>query len=141
MSKEENFEIQHFRFQFEGLKWCLASLASTRYQVSYIVNGTSQEYVLIQDLINDLDSYLFYFRFDKFPERRPKLVKSCGESAMRHIESVESLLFDKSLYARSEEGDRNFTETDPQWLKMRGEALRALQELDFNLADWEAENV
>jgi hypothetical protein len=112
----------------------LCGLASVAYQTKYIIPGTSEEYVLPEELLDSACSIIETTLKSKI------LIKSLKGDEARELSILLTTL-------RGLQGDIPLDDptvsnydlilTNPSWLKARNLAQEALEVLGCNLADWE----
>lgn len=118
---------------------CIARLASEATQIRYCVNGTDDNYILVDDLVNDFDSALAYFRFESNPSRWTELERQLGNAAFARVVELESLLISN----RHCIDDYDFSTLDkliledPRWIQVRTKANQTLECMRFDLQRWE----
>lgn len=119
----------------------LAHLASLKIQERYVVNGTPESYLTPDDLLENLDSSLLFFRFEKAPERINKLERSLGCSAFQKLLALERLVKDNPSFldCYTFESLATLVHDDPVWVRIRSIASEVLREMNFDLQEWEKE--
>jgi len=132
-----------FSTAIKKLEFHLAALASSRFQLKFCVEGTTEEHVLIDGLIENLDSDLIFFRWLPRPERWVSLEQHIGDKALSHILAIESTYKSTPdlLDNYSFETLRELVDEDPIWATIREEASFALDAMGFDIDEWERENV
>jgi hypothetical protein len=103
------------------------------------VNGTEDKYILIEDLVNDFDSALTYFRFESYPSRWTELERQLGNVAFDCVVELESLLISNRHCIDNYDFstlDKLVLE-DPQWIQVRTKAVQTLECMGFDLERWE----
>jgi len=130
-----------FSAAIKKLEFHLAELASSRYQLKFCVEGTAEEYVLVGDLIEGLDSDLIFFRWSPRPERWVSLEQHIGDKALSHILAIESTYKSSPdfLDKYSFETLRELVDRDPIWATIREQASCALDAMGFDIDKWERE--
>jgi hypothetical protein len=120
----------------------LAHLASATIQERYIVTGTPDNYLVPNQLLADLDGSLQFFRFERFPERLKLLNERFGRAAYVKLLELERWIDGnpRFLESYSSENLGTLVHQDSTWLQIRRLADEILQELDFDLQQWEREN-
>ena len=132
-----------FSAAIKKLEFHLAELASSKFQLKFCVEGTAEEYVLIDGLIEDLASDLVFFRWSPRPGRWASLEQHIGDKALSHILAIESAYKSTPdfLEKYSFETLRELVDKDPIWATIREEASFALDAMGFDIDKWERENV
>jgi hypothetical protein len=111
----------------------LARLASTRYQMRFVVNGTSTEYALPEELLEAAENrVVLALADDALPDARRR--------ALQRLRTVmendgRAVPFDDESVSNQELVERN----EP-WRRIRTEAAHCLEVLGFDLGQWESEN-
>lgn len=112
----------------------LARLASSRYQMRFVVNGTSTEYALAEELLEAAEN---------------RVVVALADDALadEHRRALRKLLTVMEGEGRAVPFDddsvpnRELVERNEPWGRIRAEAALCLNALGFDLAKWESENV
>ena len=117
----------------------LGRLASVSIQDRYIVNGTRDTYLTADDLLEDLDSTLLFFRAEGFPERIRELEKQMGRAAFYQLLALERVIEQNPTFLEKYtfETLRELIHGDPVWEEIRNMAADILYEMNIDLAQWE----
>lgn len=118
---------------------CIARLASEATQIRCCVNGTEDKYILIDDLVNDFDSALTYFRFESYPSRWTELERQLGNVAFDCVVELESLLISNMHCIDNYDSStlEKLILEDPKWNQVRTKAVQTLEYMGFDLESWE----
>ncbi len=117
----------------------LGRLASVSIQDRYIVNGTRNTFLTADDLLEDLDSTLIFFRAEKFPDRIGELEKQMGRAAFGQLLELERVIKQNPIFLEKYTFDtlRELIHGDPIWEKIRSIAADILHEMNIDLAQLE----
>lgn len=112
----------------------LAPLASVEIQRRFVVHGTAERYLLLEDVINDAYHVLERIQRDPvcrdaFSAEEQQMLRALFETLDREAENVP---LDGS--ASNEE----IVERNGAWRRIRDEATKTLEALGFDLAAWKA---
>ena len=120
MSEEELTEIA-----YKNLLETLSYLASINIQEKFIIGGTKEEYIVPDDLLEDLLSKVEFFKFEKFPNRIKWLKLKVGERAFGSIEEIYSDIKTNSRFLENytHENISDLIKADPEWLKLRDKSI------------------
>jgi hypothetical protein len=119
-------EVKMQTIDFDDIVWRLACLASLPYQERYVLNGTTDEYVVDHELIDDVDAL-------KFRIRRPENATVLDPNQRV---AVEELL---SAIERTEV--RDDIREDAGWSALRLSAAAALKTFGMNVEEMSVEDV
>ncbi|MHC4310447.1 MAG: hypothetical protein ACYSSN_10910 [Planctomycetota bacterium] len=117
----------------------LAHLASEQIQNRYCVNGTVEEYIIPDELLEDFLSSLDFFRFEQRPERWARLKRHYGPVVINHLLAIErEITCNRGFLDRYDHSTlRKLIFEDPVWSRIRGEARAVLDKIGFDLVAWE----
>jgi len=126
------------KLRIEYLTECIARLASEAIQNRNCVKGTDDKYILFDDLVNDFDSALTYFRSESHPGRWAELERQLGNPACVSVVELESLL--TSYTHRIDDNDPSTLDKPAlqnlKWIQVRSKAARTLEHMGFDLERW-----
>jgi len=108
----------------------LAPLASLAAQRRWIIHGTADEYIVVDQLLEDAHDVVRQVR------EIPEVAKSLTPEAVAFITGLEPML--KSLDT-FRVGAETLIEDNASWSTLRSQAGRCLEALAFSLRDWEKE--
>lgn len=116
----------------EDVVWRLASLASFPYQERYVLNGTKDEYLVPEDIINDVDALRFWMHQ---PENQPLLSKDQFASLSSLLAAIEQTDDDKlGLSASVSRLDfLAIFRTGDGWQLLRSKAAESLASFGFDI--------
>lgn len=125
-----------------GLIDDLGHLASVTIQDRYIVNGTKDSYLTADDLLEDLDSTLLFFRAERFPERIGKLEKQMGPSAFKQLLELERVIKKNTAFLEHYTFNTiiELIHGDPVWENIRSMAKNILRAMSIDLEHWEKDH-
>jgi hypothetical protein len=124
----------------DDVVWRLASLASFPYQERYVLNGTKDEYLVPEELINDVDALRFWMHR---PENQSLLSKDQLASLSSLLAVIEQTDNDKLGFNASV--DRlDFLEifrTGDCWQLLRSKAAESLVSFGFDIESMSVEDI
>src|SRR5512139_1238086 len=131
-------ESDLYKSMLSGLIDDLGHFASVTIQDRYIVHGTKESYLTADDLLEDLDSTLLFFRAERFPERIWILEKSMGHSAFAQLLQLECLIKQNPTFLeRYTFGTiRELIHGDPVWERIRSMANDILRAMNVDVERW-----
>jgi hypothetical protein len=116
----------------------LSRLASAPYQMKYIVHGTSEEYVLPEDLIDSASSIIQTTLSSSI------LRKSLSQSEQQELFALLTRLreLEKKIPFNDESvSNYDLVQNNPFWGEARSRSKEFLEAAGWNLRDWERQNV
>ena len=118
----------------------LAHLASEEIQTRYCVNGTVDEYIIPDELLDDFLSSLDFFRSEHGP-RWARLERDYGHTVIKRLLAIErEIIANQGFLDRYDHSTvRRLIFEDPVWSRIRDEAHSVLDEIGFDLVAWEEE--
>ncbi len=126
---------------FENLIDTLAHLASVNIQNKYIVNGTVNEYIVPDDLLEDLSSEIEFFEFQKFPTRLQSLKSKLGDKGYRKLIKLREFIIENNSFLEKYTNSnlKELIQNDAIWKNIQKLASSILNNISFNLSDWESQ--
>ncbi|MEJ1381313.1 MAG: hypothetical protein RPT95_10160 [Candidatus Sedimenticola sp. (ex Thyasira tokunagai)] len=120
----------------------LAYLASMKVQERYIVGGTTEEYIVPDDLIEDLKSEYDFFQFKDKEKRIEWLKNEIGESCYKEIEELLVLIGSNESFLEkyTNQNLSELIQKDSVWCQIRSKANKAISSANFDLEVWERVN-
>lgn len=109
----------------------LGPLASLALQRRFLVEGTSDRYILPEDLINSGDSFLNYPRMGKVAK-----LPSIQEFSRILNEAVQTIPLDDPMLT-----NRMLVEQNTEWDKLRSAAKNVLEDLGAHIDEWERQQL
>lgn len=113
----------------------LAPFASQAYQAKYILNGTANQYILPNDLMEDVNSLYILVEcspnlLDEFTDYERQIITSVLESIKNGVRDVPGNLDNQAL-----------VNEDPVWRSICEQSKFSLSLLGINLKLWEQINL
>lgn len=121
----------------DDIIWRLAQLASLRFQERYVIGGTSEEFVLDAELLENVDSL-------KFSLRRPENQDFLTQEQVAALEDLFSAIeesADKALSGGSREEGALLIRESQIWKSLRSKAGHALNLFGVSVEEMSAEEV
>ena len=113
----------------------LAPLASSAYQRRYILNGTANEYVRADDLLEDVISLC------GFVQAHPDVLETFTESERRAVDQGLSCMSNNISRVAEDIDNLTLIERDSAWENVREQANYCLRQLGLDLQGWEDANL
>ena len=127
---------------YSNLIETLAYLASEKAQERYIVGGTKEEYIVPDDLLEDLITQVEFFKFRNESLRMERLRSKLGEDGLKKLESLLAYIDEHETFLEryTNQDLAELVRSDVVWLDIRYRAAQILGRVQFDMEAWESKN-